>query len=199
LKQVVPLYSKYLKTTVKEENTQMKQIFKRLFLIIISIIAVVGMGCGITGCGGSSDSGTSTVEVVDQSTTVEGIDTDGNGVWQYIDEYIEATYTTETERASLTQYAISVQNALIDADNKELSIQHAKEVDKSSTCLWYTFGSINAYGEAQDDLRSIILNNDERNYAYFTYNDHLGGQVFHGIPYDERESACEFDVANLSE
>ena len=171
----------------------MKSNWKKLGLALGAGIIVLGGACALTSCGGGSSSGSSTPPVV-----IVPSDPNGENVYQPARQYIEATYQDSAKkRAALFQYAKVVEKALADSGNKQLSIQHAEEANRTNTCLWYTFGSVSAYGDAQDDLMPIILNTDERNKAYFAYNDQLGDEVFKGIPYDQRASACDIDPSAL--
>ena len=184
----------------------MKQNLKKWLLLIAGVFALIAVGCGITGC---SDSGggtgnntvvTPTPPTVEPETPVTApSDPNGEGVRDDVRAYVEATYPHSAKtRAALFQYAKVMEKALADANDKELSIQHAEEDERAGACLWYTFGSVDTYGKAEDDLRPIILNTDERNMAYFKYNNQLGGEVFKGIPYGQRASACDIDPSTLS-
>lgn len=125
-------------------------------------------------------------------------DPNGEGLPLHVRQYVEETYPDSArKRAALFQYAKVMEKALADANDKELSIQHARESDKALACLQYTQGSVEAARAVRLELKSVILNTDERNETYFTYNDQLGGQVFEGIPYDERASACDTNPSSL--
>lgn len=198
----------------------MKQNMKKYLLIAAGVIVIILAGCSLTGCGGggNNNGATSVVTppadtlppVVDDSglppdpgeagkATLEGIDSDNDGVRDDVQRYIALTYPdSERTRAALTQYAKVRQNSLLDADDKEKSIRHAEESDKTGACLWYILGSLDERIKVRNSLKSVILNTDERNYAYFTYDSQLGGEVFQSVPYDERASSCEFDPASLS-
>jgi len=89
------------------------------------------------------------------------------------------------------------QNALLDANDKQKSVKHGEETDRAISCLWYVRDLTDDAREIRLDLEPIIHNTDERNYAFFTYNDQLGGEIFSGIPYDQRASTCTFDVTSL--
>jgi hypothetical protein len=162
------------------------------WFIIGSCITVLVFGLLLSGCGGSSGDN-------DLSPTVMS-DPNGEGVRKVVRKSIEMTHADSAKkRAALFQHAKVVEKALVDADDKQLSIQHANESNRANTCLWYTFGSVTAYGNAQDRLKSVILNTDERNKAYLMYDSQLSGEVFKGIPYEERAGACDIDPTTLSD
>lgn len=191
--------------------------FKIPFLMIFGVLLLIAGACGITGCSSGGGDGAPATAVTDTDSgdtvddsglppdpgetgkaTLAGIDSDGDGVRDDVQRYIALTYPdSEKVRTALTQYAISLQNALIDADDKEKSIQHAEESDRAGSCLWYVLGSLDERIKVRNNLILVMLNTDERNRAYFTYNDQLGGEVFNSVPYDERSSSCEFDISSL--
>ncbi|OHA86005.1 MAG: hypothetical protein A2591_02385 [Candidatus Yonathbacteria bacterium RIFOXYD1_FULL_52_36] len=170
-------------------------------------IIVLGSACLLTGCGGGSSSGgstppTTTPPVESPPAVTPPVeapsDPNGAGLPENVRRYIETTHQDSAKaRAALFQYAKVMEKALADANDKQLSIQHGEESDKALACLQYTYGSVDAARTVRLDLKSIILNTDERNKAYFTYNDQLGGEVFKGIPYDQRASACDIDPSTL--
>ena len=159
-----------------------------VILLILGVVLIVAC---------SKDSAPQEVGTV-PTTVVAPSDPNGEGVRPDVRAYIETTYPNSAKtRAALFQYAKVTELALADANNKQLSIQHATEVDRANTCLWYV-------RDLTDDARSIsralmlvILNTDGRNKAYITYNEQLGGEIFPGIPYDQRASACSINPATL--
>ncbi|PJE64720.1 MAG: hypothetical protein COU90_00395 [Candidatus Ryanbacteria bacterium CG10_big_fil_rev_8_21_14_0_10_43_42] len=125
--------------------------------------------------------------------TLEGIDSDGDGVRDDIQRYIALTYLdSEKTRAALTQLALSIQDALLDADSEEMSITHAIEKNKAIACLVYTNG-IDDAENIYDELLSPAMNTEKRGRAYIAYLGQISGQGFSGVPKDERKFACNFD------
>lgn len=180
-----------------------------------ALVVLVLVSCGLTACklpwskgGNQSDSAgtnTSTAEIPGLppdpgeagKATIAGIDSDNDGVRDDIQRYIAMTYPNSAKtRAVLTQYAKQMQGAILDASSKELSMKHADEYSKVSACGAYALG-FDVYYKARIDLKPIILNTDERNYAYFAYDNQLGGEVFPSVPYNQRPSACNFDATSL--
>ncbi|OHA80101.1 MAG: hypothetical protein A2675_01185 [Candidatus Yonathbacteria bacterium RIFCSPHIGHO2_01_FULL_51_10] len=183
--------------TEKENIVTMKSNWKKLGLALGAGILVLGGACALTSCGGGSSSGSSTPPVV-----IVPSDPNGENVYQPARQYIEATYQDSAKkRAALFQYAKVVEKALADSGDKQLSIQHAEEAGRASECLTYTLGddvsAAHASYEMKKDLRSIILNTDERNKAYFAYNDQLGGEVFKGTPNSQIATTCDISPATL--
>jgi len=185
--------------------------------IIIGLGALIFIGCGLTGCGNGSDSGSSddgnnppVVQpedpvVVDggdsggdtppPTETIAGNDADGNGVWDYIDTYIDATYpSSEKTRTALREYAKNLQISLLDAEDEELSVQHASDGSYRLACIRYVLPD-DAY-EVFKTLRAEILNTDERSRAYILHDSQLGGHVFTGQL--NEAASCNFDVDSLA-
>ncbi len=188
-----------------------KSIFKISLGIILGVFALAGV-CTLAGCndGGSGGGATSsTTPAPDMSglppdpgpngkLTLVGVDADADGVRDDIQRYIALTYPNSAKaRAALTQDAKVMQASLLDANDKAKSVQHGEETSKAGECLWYILGSVDAAYKAGSLLREVVLNTDERNRAYFTYDDQLGGEVFSGTPYDQRASTCTFDASTL--
>lgn len=124
--------------------------------------------------------------------TLAGIDSDHDGVRDDVQRYIALTYPDSAKtRAALTQDAKVVQSELLDANSKQLSMQHSDEDDKASACLNYLVGLDNSI-TMQKNLESVILNTDDRSRAYFKYDDQLGGEVFSLLP--DEPSYCNFDI-----
>ena len=122
-----------------------------------------------------------------------GIDTDGDGVRDDIQRYIYFTYPDDKKlRLGLTYYAIEFQGVLKDANDQEAAYDHAIKMDRHGECLYYLKGR-----ESIDicrALRSKILNTRERNIAYITHSDNLGGRIIMSTPQKEWKDSCSFDV-----
>jgi len=194
---------------------------KRLIVSVgaLAVLAVIFVAsCGLTGCrsngenrsNSSAPANTGTTEIPGLppdpgeagKATLAGIDSDNDGVRDDIQRYIALTYPNSTKnQAALTQMAKVMQNALLDANDKQKSVKHGEEVSKASECHTYLLGNdvaaVDASYKMEKDMDSIILNTDARNKAYFTYNDQLGGEVFFGTPDSQIATACDFDVASL--
>ena len=124
--------------------------------------------------------------------TLQGIDSDGDGVRDDIQRYIASTYpNSEKTRATLTQNTKAFQDTLEGASDKNKSIANAIALGHAIECLDFvrptdarTLGSL---------LRAEILNTEERSRAYIKFNDQLGGQDFPGTPINQWKSSCDFN------
>lgn len=159
-------------------------------LSIVVGILVLGGACLTTACNRHDSSGA--------APAVATSDPNGEGVRPDVRAYIEATYPSSAKtRAALFQYAKVTEKALTDANDKNLSIQHADESNRANSCLWYVRAVTDDARAIRLNLMPIILNTDARNKTYFIYDAQLGGEVFGAVPYDQRASACDINPSTL--
>jgi hypothetical protein len=126
--------------------------------------------------------------------TLEGIDSDDDGVRDDVQRYIVLTYPdSEKTRAGLTQYAQAAQQTLLDADNEARSIANANERVRAIDCLRYILGSVDSASLIRDELKAKFLNTTVRIKLWIRADGQLGGQVFRGTPIAERKDQCSFD------
>lgn len=129
--------------------------------------------------------------------TLQGIDTDQDGVRDDVERYIAYTYPVPSDaptRAALTQFAIPLQAALLDASNESKALQYTGEIDRASECLSALRG-VDFDIEAEKALQPVILNTPTRSRAYLDYDAQLGGHVFE-VPAVDRLSACTASNGN---
>lgn len=127
--------------------------------------------------------------------TIEGIDSDGDGVRDDVQRWIVLSFPDQPEiRAGLRQFAIAQQRALLDADSEDLALTHRDEKDRARSCLAAIAGLHEGY-RYFTSLEAQMLNTRARSLAYIQYDSHLRGHVFH-----LREvtlGMCDFDPANI--
>jgi hypothetical protein len=128
--------------------------------------------------------------------TLQGIDSDGDGVRDDIQRYIALTYSnSEKTRAALTQSAKALHFALLDTQDKNKSIAHMIERIAAYDCLYAI--RPNDAAAISGELRAQMLNTEERIGTYLTYDEQLGGQFFERTPRAQRLSRCNFDSATM--
>ena len=124
--------------------------------------------------------------------TLEGIDSDGDGMRDDIQRFIALTHSDSARtRAALTQFASENFQALLDADSEEDSIDHARVIGHAIECLFYIHGE--DAPDVSDPVHAAIFNTVERSRAYLTYNAQLGGEVFPSSPVNLWNISCAFD------
>lgn len=129
--------------------------------------------------------------------TLEGIDSDGDGVRDDVQRFIALNYSdSEKTRAALTQYAREQLQALLDAESKEVSYNHALEIGLAIECLFYIHGE-NA-PDIRKKVKAEILNTSTRTEAFLTYDFQLNGRIFPSTPVHLRKTSCAFDPDSMN-
>lgn len=118
-----------------------------------------------------------------------GADTDGNGIWDYVDQYINSQYPNDDRlRAGLGQFANAMQGGLLHAADKNLSLGYAADGDRAIECVYFLHP--NDADTILSDLQAHILNNKTRSRAYIMFSEQSAGQVFKSAPYSQRGASC---------
>jgi hypothetical protein len=118
-----------------------------------------------------------------------GTDANGDGIWDYVDDYIEQTYpNSEATRVVLRRVTVALQNALLMADNPATAANIATELHRAIECLYFV--RPNDAHKVADALEAELLNTIERSRAYIHFNDQLGGLISPSTPLSALESAC---------
>lgn len=126
--------------------------------------------------------------------TLEGIDSDKDGVRDDIQRYIATEYPhSEKTRRVLTDMAKANQEFLLSADDKDKVLEATKEQSKQVSCIFY-IDPQKAY-QMQKELTAEILNTEERVRTWIKADAHLGGMSF-SLPDDEK-AQCSFDPDQL--
>ena len=125
--------------------------------------------------------------------TLEGIDSDNDGVRDDIQRWIVINYlTSEKRRAALRQYIKVNQIFLVDANDKELSRLHADDRERATECSFYVFGFDDAR-RAILEMKAQFLNTEARSEAFIRADSQLSGTFSLVIQEDERKAQCSFD------
>ncbi len=107
--------------------------------------------------------------------TLQGIDSDGDGVRDDLQRWIVLNYLDSAKRrAALIQYVKPSQQFLVDASSKDLSLVNDMNEEKSANCADYVFG-LNDSIKARKNLRAQLLNTETRSRAYLKADSQLGG------------------------
>lgn len=106
-----------------------------------------------------------------------GTDADGNGVWDYVDRYIDATYSASppTQQA-LRQYARALQGSLLNAGDPDTALRFYGENDLAAECI-YARRPDDAY-KVVSELKATLLNTKERSQAYILFSKQGAGKTF---------------------
>ena len=120
--------------------------------------------------------------------TVEGIDSNGDGVRDDVERYIDLTYPdSQSLRNMLRQEAIVTEAALLDGVDRQASRAHVAEAIEVQHCLRIAMG-LDEARHIRDGLMLRLLNTNERTRAYLNRN--LGSYVIR--PPGQSGTGCNF-------
>jgi hypothetical protein len=138
----------------------------------------------LTVCGGASDDKTSKDEIpkLDRTDTIAGIDENGNGIRDDIENYINANYPNEGHRKAVLQFAKTMQDKLlVDVSDmiavKQVSIKSSRDMH----CIFLRFDATKGDENpsiAWEKIRSMTTNTKVRLRAYLDFNKALEGMAF---------------------
>lgn len=123
--------------------------------------------------------------------TLDGIDSDNNGVRDDIQRYIALTYFDKTDiQKALIQLSKSIHSAIVDTTSTVSPETHAREIIKSVECLYalnpFSAREVHAY------LMAEYLNTVERSRAYADFNLKIAGKRFSLSCADNLKLSCDF-------
>ena len=161
-------------------------------LITLAVTACGGGGGGAEGAAAPERKATSIGEaitiaeatgqypVLDRDSTVQGVDSNANGVRDDIENYIHALPDSPAQKAALMQLAAALNNTLtIDVEN-QLALDNASRTSfKGVHCLYSVYNADQASKKGQD-LQKFTVNTLVRLEAYEKYNSALSGKTMKG-------------------
>ena len=127
--------------------------------------------------------------------TLEGVDSNGNGIRDDIERWIYLTYPdSEKLRRALIQEYYPLQNMIIHGQqqNRDAVDDDMYALQRAIECLYYVHS--NKPHKISAELKARIVNTDERVYSYLKSSELLGGGTFSSRHPSDRKSSCNFDV-----
>ncbi|MDX2273369.1 MAG: hypothetical protein NW237_15655 [Cyanobacteriota bacterium] len=128
--------------------------------------------------------------------TLAGIDADNDGVRDDVQRWIyERVPNEENLRKSLLKYAEIKQLSLLNAEDKQKSLELALRSLRSLECSWWHSQELGLGEDGIDltmELAAQIVNTKQRVIAEVTADSHSSGGVVSKTPYDQRPALCEF-------
>jgi hypothetical protein len=122
--------------------------------------------------------------------TLQGIDTDGDGLRDDLQRHIFMRYPdSPPTSAALVQIALALQRSIVSDDTPGSANAIAVELGDALDCLMHVTGS-GARSE-MGELLATALNTYERTREYLAFNGRLSGLVLPLRPVSERGSACQ--------
>lgn len=130
--------------------------------------------------------------------TVGGIDSDGDGIRDDIQRWINETYSSQPKvKMAMREIAMGRQLDLLSVANREQSIIVSKKVLDNDNCL-YSIVGIDTGANIVRELKSKLLNTKDRLYAEIKANANFSGQSYRLPNTPEGEKAlCAFNPDSL--
>jgi hypothetical protein len=124
--------------------------------------------------------------------TLEGIDSDGDGIRDDIQRYIALTYPgSQKTRAALRQLTFALDKSILESPDEESALNNTELMHRATECLWYIHSDQSI--KFKNQLKAEYLNTLKRSRAYLAYDSKLSGHVFGGKDFDEYKTSCTFD------
>jgi len=131
--------------------------------------------------------------------TLEGVDTNDNGIRDDIERWIGLNYSdSEKTRQALTQTYYPFQNFMIHAraGDRDAVYNDMTAMQRAGECLDY-IRSDDAH-ILIEELRSRVVNTSDRVYAYRDSSRMLGGGSFPSAPFSKWNQSCTFNPDALA-
>lgn len=133
--------------------------------------------------------------------TIEGIDSDGDGLRDDVQRFIAFKYpNSELTRVMLSVRAKALQAKIVDANDEALSIQHAQDSMMMGNCsahvAWKKNIGIRDWFVIEREMRAEVINTDARIRNYIIYNGQGGRRSYTAGAQRGPEAAkmhCPFD------
>ncbi len=130
--------------------------------------------------------------------TLEGIDSDQDGIRDDIQRYIALTYPdSQKTRAALRQFTSAFHKAILQSPDRESALNNVEDMHRAQECLWYIHSRSSI--KISDSLMAEYLNTMERSLAYLDYNKKLGGTIFGSKDLNEYKTSCTFDPDSMED
>jgi hypothetical protein len=131
--------------------------------------------------------------------TLQGIDSDGDGIRDDVERYIGLTYPASArQRAVLAQATLSLESQVLGTASSY------QAVFDSLDCMDYTFArsAVDVSGgvateNAYKSLRTVVLNTPDRTNAFFRAARQFGSGVVRMTPYSQESSKCTINPSGL--
>jgi len=189
---------------------------KKTTFLIASVSLLIVMALCVGGCSSSGGSGATTrtraqqalIDALPQDpgdagkVTLEGIDSDGDGVRDDVQRYIVLNYLDSAKtRAALMQYAKELQTKIQIADSDEEVAIEMVQASNALYCLLYVFrDDSNLADEISTKLDLQVRNTNARWEASAKFSSQLVGQSFGGsYSEDEKKAKCSFNTDTMKD
>lgn len=134
---------------------------------------------------------------VKNDATVAGIDSDGDGIRDDIQIWINQKFASDPNvRLGVQQLARAGQLRLLQIHSKDLSIAATRKYLESSSCLSFVVGS-ESNTKIANEFETRLLNTKDRLYASMRASDNFSGETIILPRIEEEKALCDFNIDNL--
>jgi hypothetical protein len=118
------------------------------------------------------------IPTLNRDISIIGPDTDGNGVRDDIDSYINTLPDTSSQKAALRQASSALTKAMaLDTTNQQSLNVAIQAISSAMACIYARFDSATA-GKKVDAIEKLTINTPTRIQAYEKYNAAISGTTF---------------------
>ena len=130
--------------------------------------------------------------------TLEGIDSDNDGLRDDIQRYIALQYSDSVKtKAALRQAAMALQNIILNSPDETSALRNTELEARASECIRYIRP---VDGRRIDNmLLAEFLNTEARSRAYLAYDAKLSGHVFGTRDLEQYKRSCTFDPDQMED
>ncbi len=123
---------------------------------------------------------------LNRDNTIEGPDTNHNGVRDDIEAYIESLPDTPEQKAALRQDARAMNAAMtVDVTDQKALEEVSLKIRKSVRCLGRKYTKHGVSTKKGKEIEAFMVNTKERFIAYQKYNIARSGSVSSSLPWSE--------------
>jgi len=124
--------------------------------------------------------------------TLEGVDSDHDGVRDDVQRWIAVTYPeSEATRKALRQVTVTMQRFLLDVGYPDKAFADAYQMGMDTDCVAYIRDD---FYRILIEHKAVFLNTRLRTRAWLQVDHQLSGRMFKSLNYEDWKKACQFDV-----
>lgn len=128
-------------------------------------------------------------------TTLAGIDSDGDGVRDDVQRWINENYgSSPNSKSGLRQVAQTFQAELLHVSDKATSIQYTSQYNQAAECLSFVMGGADKAHASKMIMIEKMLNTRDRNLADIKASENYNGQMYTLTDVDKKSSLCKFQI-----
>jgi hypothetical protein len=130
------------------------------------------------------------------TTTLAGVDSDGDGVRDDVQRWINESYSSSVnQKSGLKQRAHAFQSTLLTTEDRAASIQASAADLRAAECVDFVMGSFQSGLAVQRELKAKILNTRERTLANFKASENFNGQKYRLARNGQEAMRCNFSLS----